>query len=370
MDGSIRQILDPRVLAQSYSQVSVSDATPFVDTFWSDSVEIVDDDTYTSMYDPADLRAMPMNVPGAEARVMTVGSAAARTFNAFYTFNEMPVKGHILNALREPDSYSIQDKGRTELARLMKKVAVRQKRFKERVIRDMLIKGTVYFGNNGDILESSSGAVVTVNSDIPAGNQGNIGGIVDALWSVAGTNIFKQLDLIRDYAASLLVPIPTDIWMNAANFSYLRDNTGSNLLTYLSRNADLNDMSIRRNQAGQAVETTLLDANGFTWHFVLPYYQDKDGTARRTIPLTGAGSVVLTPPVGDWLARAKGRTLTPTSLEPVSSVDGALANITYQDGEFFYAAMEHNPLKLSVFTGDKFFFGFNQPGAVFQLTAF
>ena len=31
MDGSIRELLDPRVLAQAYEQTSVSDATPFAD---------------------------------------------------------------------------------------------------------------------------------------------------------------------------------------------------------------------------------------------------------------------------------------------------------------------------------------------------
>lgn len=371
MDGSIRQILDPRVLANSYQQTSVSDSTPFADTFWAGQYESIEDDSYRSMYDPSDLKAMPSNVPGGEARVVTVGAAQERVFNSFYTYNVMPVKGNILQALREPDSYSIQDKGRSELNRLLRKFKSRTRRFKDLVLRNMLVKGTCYFDAAGNILESSSGAVVTVNSDVPSGNQGTVGGLVSALWSVAGTNLFKQLDDIRDYAASQLVPVPTDIWMNAVNFGYLRDNTGSNLANYFQRNVDLNNLVMRKNTAGAAVEQTVTDINGFTWHFLTTYYQDKDGTARPHIPKTGAGSVIMTPsPAGDWLAHANGNELVPTSLEPVGTLEEGLANLVYQQGEFFYVKAEHNPVRLDLYTGDKFFFGFNQPGAIFQLTAF
>lgn len=371
MDGSIKQILDPRVLAKAYEQTSVSIATPFSDAFWGGDVGSVSDDTYKSMYDPADVKPAPANVAGAPARTMAIGSARERTFNAYVTFNVMDAPGEILTALREPDSYAIQEKGKTELNRLLKKFKLRHKRFKDVILRNLIVKGVVYLNASGEILDSSSGAVLTINTDIPAGNQGNVGGVVSALWSVAGTDIYTQLDNIRRVAARAFVPVPMHIWMNAANFYALRNNTGSGLQTYFSRNAELNNAVMRVNDAGMAVEHTLTDVNGFTWHFLISAYQDKDGAAVDAIPLTGAGSVVMTPdPKGDWFAKANGRTLVPNSLEPAGSLEEALRNMPYQEGEFFYAKMEHNPPKLEIYEGDKFFAGFNEPGAVFQLTAF
>ncbi len=35
-----------------------------------------------------------------------------------------------------------------------------------------------------------------------------------------------------------------------------------------------------------------------------------------------------------------------------------------------YAVLNHNPVKVLGFMGDKFGFNFNEPGAVWQLTAF
>jgi hypothetical protein len=371
MDGSVRQILDPRVLAKSYEQTSVSIATPFSDAFWGGEVESISDDTYKSMYDPTDVKPAQGNVAGAPARPIQVGASRERTFNSYYSFNEMNAPGDVLLALREPDSYAIQEKGVTELRRLLRKFRKRHVMFKEVVLRNLIVKGVVYFDAVGNILDSSSGAVITVTTDVPAGNQGNIGGIISALWSVAGTDIFTQLDNIRRTAARSFVPVPNHCWVNAANFYALRNNTGSGLQTYFSRNAELNNVVMRKNDAGEEVEYTVTDVNGFTWHFLNAVYQDKDGTAVDAIPVTGAGSVVLTPsPNGDWFAKANGRTLVPNSLEPAATMEESLRNMPYQEGGFFYSKLEHNPVSLKVFEGVKFFAGFNEPGAVWQCTAF
>lgn len=371
MDGSIRQILDPRILGASYSQTSISDATPFVDAFWQGNIEAIQDETYRSLYDPADTVPAKSNIPGAEAKRIAVGAALERTFNAFYTFNEIALPGNVLTALRNPNVYELQVKGREEVTRIMNKFRRRHLRFKDVVLAKLLTTGKVYLGSDGQILESSSGAVQTVDAGVPSGNQGSVGGIVGAYWSTAGTNIFSQLDQIRDLAASLTVPLPTDIWINAVNFTSLRDNTGSSLVTYFSRNADLNNVVVRRNGSGNIVSYDLADINGFNWHFIASYYTSSSGAATPSIPKTGAGSVVMTPPPeGNWFARANGRTLVPNSLDAVADVDAALAELVYQDGPFFFAKLGHNPVQLSAFAGDKFFAGFNEPSAVFQLTAF
>lgn len=371
MDGSIRELLDPRVLAKSYEQASVSDATPFADAFWTGNIEACPDDTYTSLYRSADVKPMNLNAPGSEARTVSLGAGKPQTFTAFYSFNRTMQRGAIFDALREPDSYTLQDKGRTELNRLLRLQKSRQRKLKNLVIAKALTAGVIYADVSGQILESSTNAVQSIDLQVPSGNKGNIGGVISALWSTAGTDVFLQMDQIRDVASSNTVPVPTDIWLNKVNFYALRNNTGSGLQTYFSRNPELNDTMVRKNDGGNVVEYVIPDLNGFTWHFVDGYYEAFDGTKKPMIPKTGAGSIVMTPPPGgDWVAKANGRELLPTSLDVTSTLESALANTSYVDGEFFYAKIEHNPMRLDLFTGDKFFFGFNEPNAVFIGTAF
>lgn len=371
MDGSIRELLDPKVLAKAYEQTSVSDATPFADAFWTGTIESVQDDTYTSLYRSADVKPMALSAPGAEARTVSLGAAKPQTFSAFYSFNRTMQRGAIFDALREPDSYSLQDKGRNELARLLRLQRSRQRKLKNLVIAKALTAGIVYVNQSGEVLEGSTGAVQSIDLQVPSGNKTDIGGVISANWSTAGTDVFRQMDQIRDVASSNTVPVPTDVWLNKVNFYALRNNTGSGLQTYFSRNPELNDTMVRKNDAGNIVEYVIPDLNGFTWHFVDGYYEAADGTKKPMIPKTGAGSMIMTPPPnGEWVARANGRELLPTSLDVNSTLEGALADMQYADGEFFYAKLEHNPVRLDLFTGDKFFFGFNEPNAVFIGTAF
>lgn len=370
MDGSVLQLLDPRVLGKAYEQTSVSDALPFVENFWTGAIATSDADTYKSMYDPADVRPAPANVIGGKARTLAVGAALERTFSAFYTFDEMAAPSDVILALREPESYTLQEKGRTELTRLLKKFRRRHQRFKDVVLRNLLVNGIVYIGATGEILTSSSGAVMTIDAGVPSGNKTNLGGIVDAQWSTAGTDVFKQLDAIRRQAARSFVPVPTDIWINAVNVYHLRNNTGSGLQTYFSRNAELNNAIVRRNGAGTQYETTLTDINGFTWHFVNAAYQDSSGSPVDAIPATGNGSAILTPPVGDWMARANGRTLVPNSIDIAPSVESGLRNMDYAVGGFFMARFDPTTMSLNFYEGDKFFAGFNEPSAIWQGAVF
>jgi hypothetical protein len=371
MDGSIRELLDPRVLAQAYEQTSVSDATPFADAFWAGQIDVCPDDTYTSLYRSADVKPMAMNAPGSEARTVVLGATKPQVFSAFYSFNRTMQRGAIYDALREPDSYSLQDKGRNELTRLLRLQRSRQRKLKNLVIAKALTAGTIYVNAAGEVLENSTGAVQSIDLQVPSGNKTNIGGVISALWSAAGTDVFTQMDQIRDVASSNTVPVPTDVWLNKVNFYALRNNTGSGLQTYFSRNPDLNDTMVRKNDGGNIVEYVIPDLNGFTWHFVDGYYEAADGTKKPMIPKTGAGSMVMTPPPnGDWVAKANGRELIPNSIDVNATMEASLANANYVDGEFFYAKLEHNPMRLDLFTGDKFFFGFNEPNAVFIGTAF
>lgn len=356
-DISVKKHLNPHVMRAAYSQVAIDKPTPFTDTFFG-GVENVDDDEFTFFYDPADETPAPMNVPGAAARVVTVGSSLERKMSCFTIFNVQEFNGDVYKALRNPSSYELQDKGREEIGRLTRKFAARHRLAKELIIAKAISDGVVYINAKGQILESSSGAEITADMEVPANNQGTANGLNAALWSVAGTDIQSVLEDIMAQSASNIVPLPTDIWLNAANIKYLRNN--DYFVEWAAKNPEYSAKILR----GEAI----MDLFGFTWHFVREYYTAADGSRKPLVPTTKA---ILTPPPGDtWKAAVNGPTVIPSEVGVTASIEEAINRENIVHGPFSYAKIVDNPVRICNFAGDKFGFGFNEPGAVWQLTAF
>jgi len=57
----------------------------------------------------------------------------------------------------------------------------------------MLNKGIYWYDSTGALLQSSSGAVVTVDMGIPSGNKNQIGGIIATTWSDAAADIYTHI---------------------------------------------------------------------------------------------------------------------------------------------------------------------------------
>ena len=360
MDSSIRKILDPRLLTAAYQQLGTTVETSFTDTFFVNP-EPVDDDQVRAMYDPADMAAAPGNNPGAEARLITVGAAQERVYNLFYSFNRTSLNEDVMRALREPGSYTLQRKGAAEVARIMRKFRDRQTRFKELVISKVITKGAVYMDGLGRVLESSSGAVASADFQVPGNNQGNLGGLITGLFSTAGTDIPAILESIVQQARTNNVPVPTNCWINRANLASLRNNT--KFQTWAANNPQPAERILQ----GGMIENLW----GFNWRFVSAMYQNVSGTMTPYIPLTGVGSLVMTPdPNGPWAKATNGLNLVPRTLDLVTSVEEALNQLDNVYGAFAYAALTHNPIRVDSFLGDKFGLHFNEPGAVWQATAF
>lgn len=365
MANEIRKILDPRVLSAKFSQTPPADVLMFSETF-AVNAETIKDNTYRSMYDPADLKPAPASAIGASAKVATFGDASERSFTMVNSANVMPVSMDVLGALREPNSYAMQDKAKTEIGRLLSKFARRQKRFRNLYISKALTTGVVYMDHNGNILASSSGATETADMQVAAGHQGTCGGLITDYWSNTSANIPKMLDNIDDAAAAAGFPVPTDVWVNKKNLQYLRDNDYFQM--WGVHNPEVNQQVLQGYKSGSVV---IQDLWGKRWHFVLSYYTDYAGTNRPHIPLTGTGSAVLTgAPGGEWAKFTLGTTYTPGSLDIQSDAMAALNNCREIAGEYAYAKLTDDPVGLKVYMGDKFGFNFNEPGAVWQAAAF
>lgn len=357
MPAQIREILDPRVMRASYQQVATDRPTPLTDTFFS-GPDTVDDNEFRFFYDPADNTPAPLNRHGAQARELAIGTGKERFMSLFSVFNSIVFPMHLYTALREPDSPSLQQKGRTEVARINKKFAARHRLLKELIIAKSLATGVVYADANGKVLETSSGADIAADLGVPANNQGNLNGLITALFSAEDTDIPSILESIVDQANQNQVPVPTDIWVHQINLKYLRNN--DYFADWAVENPDYSARVLR----GEA----LTDLWGFNWHFLTGYYTASDGTQKPIIPKTKA---ILTPPPGDsWKTAVNGPTIVPTQFGPASDAESALDLTELVYGEYAFASVEPNPTRVTGFMGDNFGFGFAEPGAVWQATAF
>ncbi len=341
MPAQIREILDPRVMTAAYRQVATDRPTPLTDTFMS-GTDTVDDNEFRFFYDPADNTPAPMNRHGAPAREVTIGTAKERFMSLYSINNVVEFPTHLYTALREPDSPTIQNKGRSEIARINRIFAARHRLAKELIVAKSLSDGVVYVNAKGQILESSSGADITADLGVPANNKTTLNGLITALFSVATTDIQSILESIVDQANQNQVPVPTDIWVHKLNIQYLRNN--DNFADWASMNSDYSSKILR----GE----TITDLFGFNWHFIDGYYTASDGTQKPIIPRAKA---ILTPPPGDsWKMAVNGPTIVPKDLSIATDVESAIDNTELVYGEFSYAAVQMNPTKLVGFLGDNF----------------
>lgn len=360
MDASIRQILDPRILTASYQQMPVMVPTPLTDALFVNP-EQVEDDSFRTLYDPADSTPAPGNQVGSEARVIALGNAKEKIFNMIFSFNKTMFGESVFRALREPDSYTLQNMGRTEVNRVARKFANRQRQFKEVVLSKILTTGKLYMDPAGRILENSTGAAVSADFEVASSHQGDLGGLISGLFSVPGTDIPAIIEDIDDAAAQAHVPIPTNVWVNKLNLQHLRNNNAFKF--WAQHNPGATDQVLR----GGIIEGLW----GKTWHFVSGYYTAADGSNKPLIPTTGQGSAVFTPPANNpWLKCSVGATVLPKSINVSADIDEALSNLSLAYGSFMYAKLLDDPVRLVGYMGDKFGFNFNEPGAIWQSEAF
>lgn len=356
MDASIREILDPLVLTASYTQRPALRPLLLTDFFFTNP-ESIEGDSYQLFFDPAENRPAPLNNPGAEARVIQASKAEERHATLFSAFNKVQLHGNALKALREPESPALQKMGRTEIGRQQSKFAERHRIQKEVVVSKILTTGQVFVNDAGEVLQSSSGAVITADFGVADGHKNQLnhdgsGDLISASWGTAGTDIQKHINDVDDAAEAANVPPPVDFWCHTAMKDTLRGNT--DFQTWAAASAKDSEHIIR----GGVIEGLF----GKTWHFYGGKYEDDTGTTRDYIP---TDVVIMTPAPSDpWLKVTEGSVLVPTSVGIMDSWEAALAASQEMTGDFSYAKLKDDPWALFLYMGTTFGFHFSDPNAI------
>ncbi len=250
--------------------------------------------------------------------------------------------------------------GRAEIARQTRDFRILFDNLRLATIYEALALGAIYFDGDGNLLPSSTGAVITVDFSIPSSNQDQLdidgtGAVIGASWAVDGTDIVGQLMLLKKRAAHLNGYVPELALYGANILEYLLTNTA--IKNLISGSAGMSEQA-----AAGAVPRGLL---GFDWHPVsAAFFVDDDGDAQS---MFGDDTVVFCPrPTPDWWEVLQGSYITPTAVGGVSA-DGtaAVGDFTQTQGMFSYAVVQADPPSIKHVAGDTFLPVIKVPGAVY-----
>lgn len=353
---TILDLLDPQVLTAAYQQKKTTRPTLLTDTFFINP-EQIEGDSFELFVDPFESKPAPFNTPGSEARVIDASGANSKKMTLFAAFNKLPIKDEkVFYALREPDSPSLQNMARTEITRQMEHFKTRQLLSKEVALAKILTTGIVYLDAGGNVLESSSGAVVTADFNVPADHKDQMGGLISAKWSTAGTDIQEQFDNIDIQAEKDGVPKPRHIWCNSKIKNYLRANT--DFRAWASASAGISEQVA----GGQIIEGLF----GKTWHFYDATYENASGTETLLIP---DDQLIMTPdPTEPVFKSTTGSSLIPSEVGVGGTIEDRINAMMKVYGEYSYSKLEDDPIQLFMYMGDKWGFHLADTNAVWMPT--
>jgi hypothetical protein len=303
------------------------------------------------------------------ARIVAYGSPAVRAntngvtetpVTLLHSYEFIDHKPAVLSQLVDMNNPARQAKGEAEIDRQTSLFLSRFRNLRIAAVMSAISQGKIWADSSGNLLSTSSGAAVTVDYGIPAGNQNQLdvfgaGAIISATWATTSTKIVEQLQAIQIAAAK-----KTGYALKYAIY-------GSNIPYYLAAN-DTFKQVIQGNAAAAAdYQKGLIPADtaGLQW---IPggdmFYVDATGTLRSWV---GADQIIFLPEIDPtWYGLLEGTYPIPQDLGSVSETAvQQLANIVEAQGFFSYCKLNDNPVTVRQFGGDTFLPVIKVPGAVF-----
>jgi hypothetical protein len=227
------------------------------------------------------------------------------------------------------------------------------------LVQSAITQGKIWIDADGNVLPTLTGAVITIDYNIPVGNiQTKTGTLGD--WSSAGTDIVGNLKAQRVAALK-----SNGWWLN--NIIY-----GKNILGYLLANTQLNLMIARNPGYNQAIlEKNDIPPNflGFNWFPGESAYMVKqDGTT--TASWVGDNQIIMFPDVdASWYELVPAGTIIPRSVVNAgASLDAMLNECEATSGYWSYAEMLSDPISIKQIAGDGCLPVIKVPGVMWYFT--
>lgn len=302
------------------------------------------------------------------ARLVTYGSPSVRReqkgvsripVNLLHTFEHQMHEPIVLQHLLSVNGGE-QQLGRDEIARQVGAFRKLFDNLRLAAIYSLLFQGAIHFDGDGNLLPNSTGAFITVDFGIPAGNKNQLnvgawGAIISASWATAATDIIAQLVALKQAAIKL------------TGYPVVNAFYGANVMGYLTANDTIK--ALISGSAGMSEQAAAGNVPrglcGFNWYPCFEaIYLDQDGAAQV---MCGADTVVFTPAVdASWYEMLEGTFAVPTNLGNVGAdAVASLGNLRVVQGMFSYAKITDDPANIKHMAGDTFLPVMKVPKAVF-----
>ena len=294
---------------------------------------------------------------GAPSSGRTMSGIGERSGKTITSSENVDIKASTLMNLVSPSGQR-QRLGESEVARLNAEAVTLRMNLRIAAVTQALFLGNIYFDIEGNLLPSSSSAVVTVAMPTPTTYTKS------ASWQTAGTDILG--DLASFQAQSLRT---TGLEIRHAFY-------GSRVMNSLMTNTNARDLIVRNvaangNVLNGAASGMVFELGGITWWpAFFGFFVDDGGTARQ-FSTGSAGTydqdhVVFTPePDSSWYEFIEGTT--PVNMDGASTssdFSSAVAGIDIMQGMWQYAVRTNDPVGVKYIYGDNFFPSINVTGAV------
>lgn len=273
-----------------------------------------------------------------------------------HTYENIQLDVKTYQSLRNYDDYNVQNMGIAEVDRQAFQQRARIDNLQKATIYSMLANGAIYFDGSGNLLPSSSGAVVTVDYNVAANNKNQLNGIIGTSWATATTDIPTDLRQIKETAAQLTGYQVTLAFYGQNLPSYFAANT-TYVQPFLARSPNMREKFL---DTGEVPDGLF----GFKWIPVhITFYEDQDGTVQEFF---GGDDVTFTPAIdATWYELMLGTYPVPTSFNPFNTLQASMGSFTIQKGIFSYAVPVSDPMTAKLFYGNTFLPIIKNPDVIF-----
>jgi hypothetical protein len=307
---------------------------------------------------------------GSASRGRNLAGVSEVPINLMHSFEHMAHGPSLLSKLMNVEGQSFngtpsttQKMGMGELKRQSEIFKQRFENLRTAAVMMALSRGVIYFDANGNLQNTSSGAVVSVDFQVPAGHKGQLdwagsGAIIGASWATAGTDIITDMEQIHEAAqAESGYPIEVAIYGKNILKNFVANTALLGLINGGS-NADANAFARRMIPDGFLNVAKWIPAPGTA-------FADNDGTYQRLIP---DDTIVFCPqPDPSWFDIIEGTFPVPTGTGNVREDAAAmLSDLKLVSGMFGFSAVSRiDPPGIVQYAGDTFLPALKVPKAIF-----
>lgn len=262
--------------------------------------------------------------------------------NLWHSYEHHIHRNEVFDAIRNYDNPEAQAMGQAEIDRKTREHRQIFDNTRVSMIASIFRYGIIYFDADGDLLHSSSNAVLSIDFGVPAANKNQLGGVIATKWSDVAANIIQQIKALKVTA------------LKTSGYPLKYAFYGSSIIDWLMKNTALKAY-IGGNSAYDQSFTNLEIPPGFLGLTWIPiesaFFEDAGGTTRDWFL---DETVVFTPtPTPDWWEILEGTFPVPTSLGNVGGdATAMLSNLRDVNGKFSYAKLIDEPPGIKHYMGD------------------